>query len=100
MLKNNQETINKKILYAEAVFGEEEKQAVMRSMDNKWLASGPLVKQFEEEVARLFGKKYGIAVNSGSSANLLAIQSLGLAPGSEVIPPACPFSTTVSSVVH
>ena len=100
MLKSNQETISKKILYAEAVFGEEEKQAVMRSMNNKWLASGPLVKEFEEKVAKLFGKKYGIAVNSGSSADLLAIQSLHLPKGAEVITPACTFSTTVSSIVH
>lgn len=100
MLKSNQETITKKILYAEAVYGDEEKQAVMRSMDNKWLASGPLVKEFEEKVAKLFGKKYGIAVNSGSSADLLAIQSLHLPKGAEVITPACTFSTTVSSIVH
>lgn len=100
MLKSNQETITRKILYAEAVFGEEEKQAVMRSMDNKWLASGPLVKKFEEKVAKLFGKKYGIAVNSGSSANLLALQSLHVPEASEVITPACTFSTTVSSIVH
>lgn len=100
MLKSNQETINRKVLYASAVYGEEEKQAVLRSMDNNWLASGPLVKEFEEKVAKLFGKKYGIAVNSGSSANLIAIQSLHLAKGSEVITPACTFSTTVSSIVH
>ncbi len=100
MLKSNQETIDKKILYAEAVFGKEEKQAVMRSMNNKWLASGPLVKEFEEKVAKFFGKKYGIAVNSGSSADLLAIQSLHLPKGAEVITPACTFSTTVSSIVH
>lgn len=100
MLKSNQGAISRKILYAEAVFGEEEKQAVMKSMGNKWLASGPLVKKFEEQVAKLFGKKYGIAVNSGSSANLLAIQSLNLPKGSEVITPACTFSTTVSSIVH
>ena len=100
MLKSNQEVINKRILYAQAVFGEEEKQAVVRSMDNKWLASGPLVKKFEAKVAKLFGKKYGIAVNSGSSANLLAIQSLNLPKGAEVITPACTFSTTVSSIVH
>lgn len=99
MLKSSQETISKKILYASSVYGEEEKQAVMRSMDNKWLASGPLVKEFEEKVAKFFGKKYGIAVNSGSSANLIAIQSLHLAKGSEVITPACTFSTTVSSIV-
>lgn len=100
MLRSNQEKISKKILYAEAVFGDEEKQAVMRSMNNKWLASGPLVKEFEAKVAKIFGKKYGIAVNSGSSANLLAFQSLCFPVGSEVITPACTFSTTVSSIVH
>ena len=100
MLKNNQQTINKKILYAEAVFGDEEKKAVLKSMDNKWLASGPLVKEFEKKVASLFGKKYGIAVNSGSSANLVALQSIPVEKGSEVITPACTFSTTVSSIVH
>lgn len=100
MLKSSQEIIKKKILYAQAVFGEEEKQAVMRSMDNRWLASGPLVKEFEEKVAKLFGKKFGIAVNSGSSANLIAIQSLHLPKGAEVITPACTFSTTVSSIIH
>jgi len=100
VLKNNQQTINKKILYAEAVFGDEEKKAVLKSMDNKWLASGPLVKEFEKKVASLFGKKYGIAVNSGSSANLVALQSIPVEKGSEVITPACTFSTTVSSIVH
>ncbi|OGH19853.1 MAG: hypothetical protein A3D74_03535 [Candidatus Levybacteria bacterium RIFCSPHIGHO2_02_FULL_37_13] len=92
--------MNKKILYAEAVFGDEEKKAVLKSMDNKWLASGPLVKEFEKKVASLFGKKYGIAVNSGSSANLVALQSIPVEKGSEVITPACTFSTTVSSIVH
>ena len=100
MLKSSQETINRKILYAQAVFGEEEKQAVLRSMDNKWLASGPLVAEFEKKVAKLFGKKFGIAVNSGSSANLIAIQSLHLPKGTEVITPACTFSTTVSTIVN
>lgn len=100
MLKSSQGIISRKILYAQAVFGEEEKRAVMRSMDNGWLASGPLVKEFEEKVAKLFEKKFGIAVNSGSSANLIAIQSLHLPNGAEVITPACTFSTTVSAIVN
>src|SRR3990167_2738180 len=99
MLKSSKEAIKRRVLYASAVYGKEEKQAVMRSMNNKWLASGPLVKKFEEKVAKVFGKKYAIAVNSGSSANLIAIQSLHLGEGSEVITPACTFSTTVSSIV-
>lgn len=99
MLVNNKGVINRKVLYSKAVYGLKEKLAVWRSMDNGWLASGPLVAKFEKEVASLFGKKYGIAVNSGSSANLLAIASLKLPPGSEVITPACTFSTVVSAIV-
>lgn len=98
-LESGFEHIDKRVLYAEAVYGDEEKQAVLKSMDNRWLASGPRVRDFEQAIADIFGKKCGIAVNSGSSANLLAIASLGLPPGAEVITPACTFSTTVSSLL-
>jgi CDP-4-dehydro-6-deoxyglucose reductase, E1 len=100
ILKSNQEVVKRKILYSMAVYGEEEMQAVLDSMENRWLASGPLVKEFEEKISALFGKKYGVAVNSGSSANLLAIQTLEMPEGSEIITPACTFNTTVSAIVH
>ncbi len=104
MKKNNivsaMGSVQKKVLYAQAVYGEEEKKAVLASLDNKWLASGPLVKQFEEKIAKLFGKKYGIAVNSGSSANLLLLGSLGLPKGSEIITPAMTFATTVAPIIQ
>lgn len=100
MIKSNKEIIQKKVLYTKAVYGQEEKDAVLKSLENGWLASGPLVKKFEEEIAKLFGKKYGIAVNSGSSANLLVIKALGLKKGAEIITPACTFGTTVSEIVN
>ena len=100
MLKSNTEEIKKRVLYASVVYGDEEKNAVAESLNNEWLASGPLVKQFEEEVAKQFGKKYGVAVNSGSSANLLAVASLKLPKGSKVITPGLTFATTVSEIVH
>ena len=100
MLQSNKGKIQKKVLYAQAVFGIEEKQAVLKSLDNGWLASGPLVQEFEEKIALLFDKKYGIAVNSGSSANLLALKALHLPTGSEVITPACTFATTVSEIIN
>lgn len=99
-ITSNHEVIEKKVLYAKAIYGMEERVAVLKSMDNGWLANGPLVKQFEEEIAKLFGKKYGIAVNSGSSADLLSILSLRLPFGSEIITPACTFSTAVSSILN
>lgn len=99
-IKSGIGVIQRKVLYAKAVYGKEEKNAVMRSLENGWLASGPLVKEFEEKVAKQFGKKYGIAVNSGSSANLLAIHALRIKEGSEVITPACTFATTVSEIIN
>jgi len=104
MIKSNQGLINKKVLYAQAVYGDEEKQAVLKSFNNGWLASGPLVKEFEEKVAKLFGKKYGIAVNSGSSATLLSVKTVvrfnKQRSIKHVITPACTFSTTVSAILN
>ena len=91
-----------RVLYAEAVYGEEEIEAVTKVLrDNPHhLIDGPLVKQFERHVSALFGKPLGLMVNSGSSANTLAIASLGLEPGTEVITPALTFSTTVAPLVQ
>ncbi len=43
---------------------------------------------FEKKIVKLFGKKYGLMVNSGSSANLLALVSLNFKKGSEIITPS------------
>ena len=59
-----------------------------------------LIKELEKKVSKLFNKKYGLMVNSGSSANLLAVKSLNLKKGSKVITPALTFSTTVSPLVQ
>lgn len=99
-IQSSQGTIDRKVLYAKAVYSQEEKDAVLKSLENGWLASGPSVAAFEEKVAHLFNKKYGIAVNSGSSANLLALHALHMEPDSEVITPACTFATTVSEIIN
>lgn len=90
----------KRIYYAQATFGWKEKYAVVRSLGNTWLAAGKKVREFEKLVAKKHGKKYALATNSGSSANLLAIASLGLPKGSEVITPACTFATTVAPLIQ
>jgi len=91
-----------RVLYAEAIYGDEEINAVNQVLREHphSLMGGKNVELFEKKVARIFGKKFGIMVNSGSSANLLAISSLGLPKGSEVITPALTFSTTVSPLIQ
>lgn len=92
----------KKIFYGMAVYGKTEINAVLKTLktSNLSLMDGPKVKDLEKKVAKLFGKKYGLMVNSGSSANLLALSSLNLKKKSEVITPALTFSTTVSPIIQ
>lgn len=90
-----------RITYAAAVYGKEEIKAVNRVLENPAkITYGEQTKRFEEVVAKLFGKKYGLMVNSGSSANLLAVELLNLPLGSEVITPILTFSTTLAPLVQ
>lgn len=83
-------------------YGEEEIQAVVDCLRTGWLTEygGTRVKEFEEKIAKKFGKKYGVFVNSGSSANMLALACLKLPKNSEVITPACTFSTTLAPIIQ
>jgi CDP-4-dehydro-6-deoxyglucose reductase, E1 len=94
----------KKVWYAPNKFesyGEKEIKAVETCLRDGWLAGfGPRSIEFEEKIAKRFGKKYGVFVNSGSSACLLAIAALGLPKGSKIITPACTFSTTLAPIIQ
>jgi len=80
----------KKIYYGKAVYDQKEINAVLNVLKNHSLSliDGPHVKKLENIVAKLFGKKYGLMVNSGSSANLLALSSFKFKKGSEIITPS------------
>ena len=87
-----------RVPYGQSVHGSEEINAVIKVLKNT-TQMGRNVYEFEKKIAKLFNKKYGLMVNSGSSALLLAMESIGLPKGSEVITPALTFSTTVSYIV-
>jgi CDP-6-deoxy-D-xylo-4-hexulose-3-dehydrase len=92
----------KRIFYAETNYDQDEIDSVIDVLENHSfsLVGGSYTKKFENKISNLFGKKYGIFVNSGSSANLLALTSLNLKKGSEVITPCLNFSTTVSPILQ
>ena len=96
--------MRKKVWYAphkHESFGEAEIKAVEESLRDGWLAGfGPKSIKFEKKIAKEFGKKYGVFVNSGSSACLLAIAALDLKKGSEIITPALTFSTTLAPILQ
>lgn len=94
--------IKNKIYYAKAKYGKSEISAVNKVLKHQRLnlMNSNNVKLFEKKVAKLFNKKYGLMVNSCSSANLLALSSLSLKKGSEIITPSLTFSTTVSPIIQ
>ena len=84
---------------------EKEYEAINRVIESNRFTIGPEVEMFEKEFAEYFGSKYSIMVNSGSSANLIAISALILSnrydlnKGDEVIVPAVSWATTYT-VLH
>lgn len=90
-----------RVHYAKATYGAEERDAVNDVLDHpEKLVGGPYTEKIEDQVSTLFGKKHGILVNSGSSANLLAVELMNLPEGSEVLTPLVTFSTTVAPLVQ
>ena len=97
--------MEKKIWYAPyklQAYGKEEINAVKKCLEDGWLTGygGKQTIEFEQKISTYFGKKYGIFVNSGSSACLLSLACLQLTENTEVITPACGFSTTVAPIIQ
>jgi CDP-4-dehydro-6-deoxyglucose reductase, E1 len=92
-------TKNLRVPYGLSVHGNEEIKAVTKVLKSS-TQMGKNVSIFENKIAKLFSKKYGLMVNSGSSALLLAMETLDIPEGSEVITPALTFSTTVGYIVR
>jgi CDP-4-dehydro-6-deoxyglucose reductase, E1 len=96
------------VRYAGRVFNEEELSMLVSSSLDFWLTAGPHAEAFENEFAEFLGLDDSILVNSGSSANLVAMSTLTspklldrqLKPGDEVITLAAGFPTTVAPIVQ
>jgi CDP-4-dehydro-6-deoxyglucose reductase, E1 len=88
------------------VFDATDIQSLVDSSLDFWLTTGRYAHQFEREFARFFKMRHAILVNSGSSANLLALTCLTsplvgdrqLKPGDEVITVATGFPTTINPI--
>ena len=90
------------------VFGEAEITAAVQASLDFWLTSGPYTEKFESRFAKTVGMRHASMVNSGSSANLLALTALtspllgdrALKPGDEVLTVAAGFPTTVTPIIQ
>ena len=88
-------------------YGAPEVEEALESLLSTWVSMGRKVKQFEDTFAKYLGSKHAVMVNSGSSANLLAMSVLTnpmikdhIPPGSEVITPAVTWVTTIYPIVN
>lgn len=94
--------------YAGRVFDEREIQAAVAASLDFWLTEGAHAERFQKDLAMKLGVRETVLVNSGSSANLLAVTALTsphlkerrLKPGDEVITPAAGFPTTVNPILQ
>lgn len=86
------------ISYGKNVYDELEVNAVLKSL-KKSTQMGHSVASFEKKIAPTFAKKYGLMVNSGTSAITLALKVLDFKKGSEVITPCLNFGTAISCIL-
>tara|TARA_X000000950_G_C13876862_1_gene645199 strand:- start:1005 stop:2228 length:1224 start_codon:yes stop_codon:yes gene_type:complete len=87
-----------KISYGKNVYNSKEISAVLATL-KKSTQMGKSVSNFEKKLAKFFNKKYGLMVNSGSSALILALKVMNFKSGSEIITPCLNFGTAVSSIM-
>ena len=87
-----------KISYGKNVYDKSEINAVLKTLNHS-TQMGISVKKFENKISSFFNKKYGLMVNSGSSALILALKVLNLPKNSEVIAPCLNFGTAISDII-
>jgi perosamine synthetase len=77
-----------------------EHQLVRECLQRNQLSQGPMVARFEREFAEWLGVKHAIAVTSGTTALHLALVTLGIGPGDEVLVPDLTFVATANAVSY
>lgn len=108
VLVPNHLKLNKnRIRYSGSVYDEKEILGMFEAVSKGWFGLAKYGNLFEKEFPKLLGKKIGALVNSGSSANLLALSALTskklknrLRKGDEIITPAACFPTTINPIIQ
>lgn len=84
---------------AKPLIGQEEQDAVKRVLESGIIACGPVTAEFEKNFASYVGTKHAISTTSGTTALHLALLSIGIKPGDEVIVPSFTFIATANPVL-
>ncbi|MCA9580484.1 MAG: DegT/DnrJ/EryC1/StrS family aminotransferase [Myxococcales bacterium] len=79
-------------------FGTEEREALGRVLDSGMLVQGATVQRFEENLARVTGRREAVCVSSGTAALELALRALGVGPGDEVLCPNLTWPSPANAI--
>ena len=88
------------IPYGHQWIDEEDINEVVKVLRSDWITTGPKIEEFENALSGYIGCKYAVAVNSGTSALDIAVQTLNLPKGSEVITTPFTFVATSNSILY
>lgn len=86
--------------YCSPLIGQEEIDEVVDTLKSGWVTRGPKTSIFEKKFAEFLGVKHAVATNSCTAALHLALVSLGVKPGDEVITTPMTFVSTVNTILH
>ncbi len=89
-----------KIPYFKPWISSDDKKSILDTLNQRWLTNGPKLKKFEKDFSRFIETKFSIGVSSATHALHLAIISMGIGPGDEVIVPTFTFAATLNSVLY
>ncbi|KAF5425198.1 dTDP-4-amino-4,6-dideoxygalactose transaminase [Candidatus Methanomarinus sp.] len=88
------------IPYGHQWIDEDDIEAVVKVLRSDWITTGPKIEEFENTLCRYIGCKYAVTVNSGTSALDIAVQSLDIPKGSEVITTPFTFVATSNAIIY
>jgi perosamine synthetase len=78
-----------------------EKKYLLECIESGWISSeGPFIRRFEEQFAARIGRRYAVAVASGTAALDIAVEALDVGPGDEVILPAFTIISCIGQIVR
>jgi UDP-4-amino-4,6-dideoxy-N-acetyl-beta-L-altrosamine transaminase len=88
------------IPYGHQWIDDDDIEEVVKVLRSDWITTGPKIEEFENALCRYIGCKYAVTVNSGTSALDIAVQSLNLPDGSEVITTPFTFVATSNAILY
>ena len=86
--------------YGKQMIGEDDIKAVIQVLKSDYLTTGPVIQQFEEQIAKLTGSSYAVAFSNGTAALHAACYAAGIKEGDEVLTTPMTFAATANSLLY